>query len=99
MPSSRTLRLSAPAKSDLVRIAEHTRRQWGARQKTKYLNEIKGKLAALRETPKMGASRDDIAPGLRVLPVQSHLIFHRLTKTELLIVRVLHKSMDPQLHL
>jgi len=43
----------------------------------------------------MGAPRDDIDKGVRTLPARKHIIFYRETKTELVIVRVLHESMDP----
>ena len=47
----------------------------------------------------MGAPRDDIGAGLRAHPVQRHIVFYRETETEVLIVRVLHASMDPGSHL
>ena len=83
----------------MVRIGDYTRREWGAAQRRKYLGHIRDAFRALRDTPGMGAPRDDIGAGLRAHPVQRHVIFYRETKTEVLIVRVLHASMDPGSHL
>ncbi len=99
MPSSKKLRVSGPAKRDLERIGEYTRAKWGAAQRRKYLGQPKDGFKALRDTPGIGAQRDDIHKGLRAHPVGKHVIFYRETKTELTIVRVLHESINPDLHL
>jgi toxin ParE1/3/4 len=98
LPSSKKLRISGPAKRDLERIGEYTRREWGAAQKRRYLGQIKDGFKAIRDAPGIGAQRDDIHEGLRAHPVRKHVIFYRVTKTELTIVRVLHESMSPELH-
>ena len=99
MPHSKKLRISGPAKRDLERIGEFTRAEWGAAPKRKYLGHIKDGFKAVRDTPGIGTRRDDIHRGLCAHPVRKHVIFYRDTKTELTIVRVLHESMSPELHL
>ncbi len=99
MPSSNELRISGPARRDLERIGEYTRAEWGAAQRRKYLGHIKDGFKALRDTPGIGARRDDIHEGLRAHPVGKHIIFYRETKAVLTVVRVLHQSMSPDLHL
>ena len=99
MPNNKTLRISGPAKRDLERIGEYTRAEWGAAQKRKYLGQIKDGFKAVRDTPGIGTQRNDIHDGLRSHPVRKHVIFYRVTRTELAIVRVLHQSMNPELHL
>lgn len=97
---SKTLIFSAPARQDLVKIGDYTQRTWGTAQKHKYLNALKVALKALRDTPALGSPRDDISPGLRALTVLKHMIFYREQGDEaLLVVRVLHHSMDPTGHL
>ncbi len=54
---------------------------------------------AVRDTPGIGTRRDDIHTGLRAQSVQKHVIFYRETKSEVVIVRVLHQSMNPELRL
>ena len=99
MPSSKSVRVSGPAKRDLERIGEYTRREWGAGQKRKYLDQLRNALASLRDRPGIGAPRNEIDKGLRAYPVGRHIIFYRETEDALLIVRVLHQSMDPEFHL
>ncbi len=99
MPSSKKLRISGPARLDLGRIADYTRRAWGAAQKRKYLGQIKDGFKAVRDAPGIGTRRDDIRNGLRAQSVRKHVIFYRVTKSEVVIVRVLHESMNPELHL
>ncbi len=99
MPSSKKLRVSGPAKLDLGRIGDYTRREWGAAQKRKYHGQIKDGFKAVRDTPGIGARRDDIRTRLRAQSVQKHVIFYRVTISEVVIVRVLHESMNLELHL
>ncbi len=99
MPSSKKLRISGPARRDLESIGEYTRAEWGAAQKRKYLDQIKDGFKAVRDAPGIGTRRDDIHRGLRAYLVRKHIIFYRETKSELTIVRVLHESMNPDLHL
>ncbi len=99
MAKSRKLRVSGPARLDLGRIGEYTRREWGVSQKRKYLGQIRDKFKAVRDTPSIGIARDDIDAGLRAVAVRKHMIIYRETETELIIVRVLHYGMDPDTHL
>ncbi len=48
----------------------------------------------LAEQPLMGAPRDALAPGLRVLPQARFLIFYRYREPVVEIARVLHASRD-----
>lgn len=99
LPVSKPLRISGPAGRDLAAIAEYTQREWGAAQKRKYLAYIKKCFALLRNTPAVGTPRDDIAPGLLSHPVEKHIVFYRESEQALLVVRVLHGSMDVKRHL
>jgi len=64
------------------------------------LNAFKVALKALRDTPALGSPRDDVSPGLRALTVLKHMIFYREHNDDaLLVVRILHHSMDPTGHL
>jgi toxin ParE1/3/4 len=46
----------------------------------------------LAQMPGMGRKRDDLAKGLRCFPVEKYLIFYRIVKSDIEIVRVLHGS-------
>ena len=99
MPKSNKLCVSDPAKKDLERIGEYTRRQSGAAQKRKYLGQIKDGFEAIRNTPGLGAPRNDIVKGIRARHARKHIIFYRQTRNGIVIVRMLHESMDPERHL
>lgn len=58
-------------------------------------------LAKLKETcrriarfPGIGPSREDVSPGLRGFPVGNYVIFYRLGREAVEIVRVLHSAQD-----
>jgi plasmid stabilization system protein ParE len=44
----------------------------------------------------LGPRREPLAPGLRVHFHQKYALYYRYTDTELVIVRVLHGSRDPE---
>ena len=86
--------LVASAQQDLSRIAQYTEREWGVRQKTRYLGEIEACLQALRRNPSLGAPRNDLLPGCRSIVVVSHVIFYRDAGEAIETLRVLHHGMD-----
>jgi toxin ParE1/3/4 len=51
------------------------------------INETLNRLAAM---PFMGQARFDLAPGLRIFPVGSYLIFFRPIENGIEVIRVLH---------
>jgi len=98
LPTSKRLRISDPARADLTAIGKYSEREWGIAQKKKYLDCIKQCLKSLAQNPALGMHRDDIHQGLRSHPVERHLIFYRESVNEIVIIRVLHQSMDVERH-
>ena len=47
----------------------------------------------------MGAPRPEIAQGYRSIPVGRHLVFYREAETSIVIMRILHASMDHVRHI
>lgn len=58
------------------------------------LHVIAAKIALLETTPLLGTSRDELAPGLRSLPVGNYVVFYRQGAGVVEIVRVLHGARD-----
>jgi len=83
----------------LAGIAAYSQREWGKKQKEAYLGQIRAKFDELRNSPDIGVPRDDIAHGLRARPIGQHIIYYRATKAGLIVVRLLHQSMDPRRNL
>ena len=63
-------------------------------QADRYLDFLEDKLKLLATTPGMGRLYNDLAPGLRVFPVDDYLIFYRQSVEGIDVVRVLHGARD-----
>ena len=59
-----------------------------------YLEKILSRCALLAEHPEAGRERDEVAKGLRSIPVESHIIFYRVKRKHVVISRVLHSARD-----
>ena len=93
------VRLSGPARADLLSITEYTLRTWGAAQATRYLAELEDCRNRLAESPDLGRACDDIRPGLRRIEQGKHVIFYYKQAHGVLIVRILHRGMLPKQNL
>ncbi len=89
----RKFKVSRPAKKDLDEI-------WlGIAQDSvdtadRFIDFLTDRFPTLASSPRMGRSREDLAPGLRCHPVKTYLIFYRLQKNRVEIARVVHGARD-----
>ncbi len=95
----RRLVVSERAQSDLIEIWQFSFETWGEAQADRYLDELDAGLRACGDAPDRGRRRDEIRPGYWSLLVRRHVAFYTVTAEEILIRRVLHCSMDPDLHM
>ena len=87
--------LSKEAKNDLRSIALFTENRWGKAQRNVYIKQLDDTFLMLAHNPNLGVSCDTIRDGYRKLPQGSHIIFYKKNaKSTILVVRILHKSMD-----
>jgi toxin ParE1/3/4 len=87
--------LSKEAKNDLRSIAIFTENRWGRTQRNLYIKQLDEAFLMLAQTPDLGISCDHIREGYKKFPQGSHIIFYkRSTSAKILVVRILHKSMD-----
>ena len=91
--------ISRAARADLKSIARYSEREWSSTQAKVYMAALAQRFRTLLRLPRLGAPRGDIAADYRSLSSGRHVIFYRLAGEELVIVRVLHQSMDAKLHL
>lgn len=92
--------LTNKAKADLQKIAIFTEQRWGKKQRNVYIKQFDDVFHLLSSAPLTGKSCDFIKVGYRKFPQGSHIIFYRMKNDNLIeIVRILHKSMDYDLHL
>jgi len=86
-------------KSDLIGIWEYTLHEWDATQADKNLDELDDGIKELADDPEMGAKRDYVREGYRVLFISSHAASYTVAPSAIDIIRVLHGQMDPGRHL
>jgi toxin ParE1/3/4 len=66
---------------------------------TRYVDGLHERFVVLARQPEIGRRRDEIGQGYRSIVHGSHIVFYRLTRRELVIVRVLHGRMSPERHI
>lgn len=87
--------LSKAAKNDLRAIAVFTESRWGRAQRNLYIKQLDDAFFMLAQCPELGTSCDVIREGYKKFPQGSHIIFYKQgTLANILVVRILHKSMD-----
>ncbi len=90
--------LSLKAAADLDGIYEYTLLNFGQTQARKYLMGLHECFERLADNPYYGRSVVELASNLRRLEYQSHVVFYRPREQGVLIVRVLHESMNTATH-
>lgn len=96
----RAFDLTKSAQADLKSIAIYTQEHWGSRQRNAFLKEMDQVFHSLAKNPAMGRTCDHIREGYRKFPHGAHVIYYKqIEKEDLLIVRILHSSMDLELHI
>lgn len=86
--------LSTPrADRDLVGIGLHIA-QDSPRAADKMLAAIDRKCKMLARLPKLGRRRDELADGLRSFSVDSYVVFYKIIRGGVEIIRVLHGARD-----
>jgi toxin ParE1/3/4 len=94
----RRLIVSERAEADLRGIWLYSYKTWGEAQADRYLDELGAGLRACGAEPERGRRRDEVRPGYWSLLIRRHVAFYTYTASEVLVQRVLHGSMEPELH-
>lgn len=95
----RRIHHTVASEADLIGIWHFTCERWGAGQADAYLLELEEGIQALANSPDMGASREIVRSGCRVLLLNSHAVYYTSSAVEIRIIRVLHGNMDPAAYL
>ncbi|MET0372071.1 MAG: type II toxin-antitoxin system RelE/ParE family toxin [Sphingobium sp.] len=93
------LDLSRRAQADLDDIRDYSMDHFGVARAILYLDGIEEALRCVLSYPEIGAAQADLAAGLRSLRVGEHRLFYRVKRERILIVRLLHKAMNPVRHI
>ena len=86
--------LTVQAVEDLQGIYDYTLQEYGIKQAAMYLTQLKEGMIILSENMKLGIVPNEIRKGLRSFTKDKHVIFYRIVKKRIRIVRVLHGNMD-----
>jgi toxin ParE1/3/4 len=92
-------RLSPRAQRDLAGIFDYTLGQWGLPQAEHYTDLIESACADLASAPQHAQSCTYIRPGYRRHGVEHHVIYFRVTRYGIAIIRILHQRMEASRHL
>jgi toxin ParE1/3/4 len=91
-------RLSKRAYADIVGIGAYTIERFGIDQAQRYRDQLERAFQVLADNTTRGRNADDVGPGLKRWNYQSHVVFFRVERQGIVIVRVLHQAMDPARH-
>lgn len=91
--------LTEIARADLASIRRYSTRTWGRDQTTKYMDALRNTMKGLLRGTVVTRARDDLRPAIQMVTSGSHSIFFEADESRILVVRVLHQSMDYRRHL
>jgi toxin ParE1/3/4 len=91
--------LSEQAADDLTEIYLFSYQQFGESKADAYLLGLEERFELLAETPLIGRKIDHIRAGYLRYAHASHSIFYTSREEGILVIRVLHRSMDAETHL
>ncbi len=92
-------RLTSRAEMDLAEVADYTIETFGIEQARRYRADFEACFEALAANPRLGRSVERLAPKLRRFEHRAHVIFYAEDEDGVLVVRILHASMDAPRHL
>ena len=98
MESMAAYSLSSKAAIDLAGIYEYTITTFGLAQARNYLAGLHDCFQKLADNPLYGRSATELATNLRRMEYRSHVVFYEPKEHGVLLVRVLHQSMDTPKH-
>lgn len=91
--------LTRAAEADLANIWDYTANTWGVDQAKLYTHKIKDACGALSMGVQTGQSAEHIRPGYRKMSIGRHKLYFTVSEEQILVVRILHQSMDVDAHL
>lgn len=99
MPKNRNFRLRPKADRDLENIYQYSVQEFGRTRAAQYIRDLDAAFHTLTDEPTLGRDDHSVRSGLLSYRVVSHVIFFKTTVDGIIILRVLHKSMDYKRHL
>ena len=91
--------ISKKAIADLEEIWLYTADKWSIAQADRYYHLMFDEIDFICKNPKSGRQMEWIRKGYRVAKVKFHLIFYKVEKDVVQIIRILHERMDIEDHM
>ena len=88
------LLLTQRALSDLATIREYSTKQWGEKTAEKYLDDLQAGLRRIREQPDILKEVPELHPALKFYRVNKHLFACDTQSGSIVVLTVMHASMD-----
>jgi toxin ParE1/3/4 len=85
--------VSPLAQADLDEIWDHIARDRVVNA-DRFVDRIEQRFGLLAKNPRLGVARDDLRPGLRRFGYARYLIYYRLVRGGIEVVRVVHGARD-----
>ena len=82
------------ARRDYLDILAYTTQAWGERQSDRYAEKLLEGLDSLAAFPYLGKRRDEIAQGVRSLPIEHHVVYYRIVVETIRVLRIKHQRAD-----
>jgi toxin ParE1/3/4 len=92
-------KLSKESETDIGSIYEYGIEKFGISQAQDYFLGMHDLFQTLSNSSSIGRDASEFIPSLKRFTYKSHMVFYLNSDTEVLIIRVLHHSMDHQRHL
>jgi len=86
-------RLAPRARDDMEAVWLYSLSEWGVEQADRYIDDLTIAFAFLTDSPKAGATCENIRTGYRRYPVIRHVVYYRETSYGIEDIRVLHDRM------
>ena len=82
------------ASGDIIDIHRYSIDQFGHAVAEEYLTGLDDAISSLGKLPELGAVQHGLSPPVRALTYRSHKIFYSFDGMSVLVVRILHHSMN-----
>lgn len=89
-----TVHLTRRSISDLCEIEAHSVQQWGRQVTDRYLNDLQSGLDRIRENPAILRLEQEFFTGLYFYRIAKHWLVFDLQESSVIVVTVIHTSMD-----
>ena len=87
-------RTTLEADNDIAKLYSFGALMFGLAAATDYAESLREKFHFLSEFPRAARERHEVRPPVRVFPHRSHILAYRIEDEDVIILRVLHHSVD-----